>query len=260
MVPAFEPILATEMARDRRLVVVDDDQPGPVFDLFEDAFGGLNVDLDLAETDGKSGSEAIVALIEDGEVVATSPMDRVRNAVLLVNGDLYKTGLSGIDKHDAPEVLTELDDRVYSLRGFPASAKEKLLLIVMSRYIERHALEVGAGRLDVAFQKLSRVTDEYGTERVYRRLADSDVSVKAYGVPDVDAPTEPGGIEGVDVYPGSADRFRLSWFVVFSPPKPGPDPAALLAVEAESNVWRSIWTYDPKRVAKIRRRIDRLFR
>lgn len=264
MLSPFEPILSTETARDRKLVVFDTDQPGPVLDLFGDAFGSLGTDLDFAGADERFGSETTVALIEGGEIVATSPMEKIRKAVLLVNGDLYRTGLSGIDKHDAPDVLTELDDRVYTLRGFPTSAKEKLLLIVMSRYIERRALEAGAGRLDAAFQKLSRITDEYGTERVYRRLADSDVEVNAYGVPDVEQPADSAGIEGLDLYPGSADRFQVSWFVVFSPPTtdsdPDPDHAALLAVESESGVWRSMWTYDPERVANIRRRIDRRFR
>ncbi|WP_299235752.1 DICT sensory domain-containing protein [Natronomonas sp.] len=259
MVTAFESVLSAETAPERTLAVVDGTQPEPVLDLFQEAFGSVGADLEFARTEPASDAETAVALIEDGEVVTTSPMEAVRNAVLLVNSDLYTSGLSGIDKFDAPDVLTELDDQVYTLRGFPESTKEKLLLIVMSRYIEARALEAGAGRLDAAFQELSRVTDEYGTERVYQRLADSGVEVHAYGLPDEDAPG-PASIDGLRVHPGRDEHYRRSWFVVFSPSTPEADPAALLAVETDPSVWRSMWTYDPDTVRRIRRRIDRRFR
>lgn len=70
-------------------------------------------------------------------------------------------------------MLRELRDIVFELRGYPESAKEKLLLIAMSRFVEARALAVGAGEMHVGFQRLSRLTDEFGTQRVYERLADS---------------------------------------------------------------------------------------
>jgi hypothetical protein len=253
MVETLDTLFAAGDPPDRTLAVVGDEQPGPVIDLFEEAFGSL--DIDLTEMDIDADIDDGVALVEGDDVVATSPMDSLRNTVLLVNSDLYTTGLSGIEGHDAPEVLTELDGAVYTLRGFPASTKEKLLLIVMSRYIEHRALKVGGGRLDVAFQKLSRIEDEYGTERIYERLADSGVEVHVYGVPD----SYPTDIDGLWTHTGHSKAYRRSWFVVFSPPDDRVDPAALFARETDRNVWRSTWTYDPDRIDAIRQYIDRNF-
>ena len=253
MPEALETILTAADLPERTLAVVGEEQPGPVMDLFEEAFGSL--DIELTERDIDADIDDGVVLVEDDDVVATSSMDSIRNAVLLVNSDLYTTGLSGIERRDAPEVLTELDGAVYTLRGFPASTKEKLLLIVISRYIERRALEARGGRLDVAFQKLSRIEDEYGTERIYERLADSAVEVHVYGVPD----SYPTDIDGLWTHTGHSEAYRRSWFVVFSPPDERAEPAALFALETDRNVWRSTWTYDPDRVTEIRRHIDRNF-
>jgi DICT domain-containing protein len=236
-------------ASERSLVVVNREGPEPFRRLFEETFERVPVDVEErtipAETDD------VVLLVEDGEVVATSPLERLRDAVLLVNADLYRTGLSGIEKHEAPDVLTALDETTFTLRGFPASNKEKLLLVVMSRHIERLALEAGTGRLDTAFQQLSRIRDEYGTRTVYDRLAGSDVDIHVYGVPDADP-----GIDGVTVHGGESRRYRRSWFVAFDPPAgAATDPAALVALESESNVWEATWTYDRRRVERIRRHV-----
>jgi hypothetical protein len=255
MVASFGTFLSRSSVPDRTIAIVDAGQPEPVLELFENAFGGLDLDLDLTETNLDIDTEDGVVLLEDENVIATSSMESIRKSLLLVNADLYRTGLSGIEKHHAPEILTELDDAVYTLRGFPESTKEKLLLIVISRHIERRALEAGDGRLDVAFQKLSRIEDEYGTKRIYERLSDSDVDVHVYGVPD-SPPTDLGGL---NIHTGRTEKYRSSWFVVFSPFDEDVEPAALLAVEIDSNVWRSMWTYDPETIAKIRRCIDRNF-
>jgi hypothetical protein len=255
MVDTPETLLSAGDTPDRTLAVVDSEQPSPVLDLFDDTFGALDIDIDRTTRETDIDADDAVVLLEEDDVVATSSMESIRNAVLLVNSDLYTTGLSGIEQYDAPEVLTELDEAVYTLRGFPASTKEKLLLIVMSRYIERRALRADDGRLDVAFQELSRIEDEYGTGRIYRRLADSDVEVHLYGVPD----SAPVDLDGLWMHTGRNEAYRRSWFVVFSPPDDGIDPAALFAVETDRNVWRSMWTYDPDRVTEIRRYIDRNF-
>lgn len=166
----------------RSLIIVNREGPEPVRRLFEETF--QNVPLEVDEKALPEVENDTVLLVEDEEIIASSPLSELQDAVLLVNVDLYKTGLSGIDKHEAPDVLTALDEMVFTLRGFPESTKEKLLLVVMSRYIERRALQVGAGRLDTAFQQLSRMRDEYGTRVVYDRLEETDVDTHVYGLPD----------------------------------------------------------------------------
>ena len=251
MADSLEAFLHEPDVPERTLAVVDPEQPEPVHDLFVNAFGSLDIDLSRGDI-GVDAGESVV-LLEDGEVVATSSIESLRETVLLVNSDLYTTGLSGIEGRKAPAVLTELDGAVYTLRGFPASTKEKLLLIVMSRYIERRALEAGEGRLDVAFQQLSRMRGEYGTKRTYRRLLETDLDVHVYGVPDTDL----GDVDAT-VHAGRSRRYRRTWFVVFAPPDGG-DPAALVAVETDRNTWRATWTYDRGRVEAIRDHIVERF-
>ena len=255
MVESFDALLTDEDHPDRTLAIEGDEHLQPILDILEGTFDSLNVRLVESGSNIKLDTSDAVALLEGDDVVATSSMEALRNAVLLINSDLYRTGLSGIDTYEAPDVITELDDTVYTLHGFPASTKEKLLLIVISRYIERRALEAGDGRLDVAFQKLSRIEDEYGTERIYQRLANSEVDVHAYGVPD----SIPDALDEVTFHTGRTETYRRPWFVVFSPSSSEIDPAALLAIEIDRNVWRAMWTYDPDRISAIRRHIDRQF-
>jgi len=177
VIASFETFLADQTAPERTLLVVNWDGPEQIEALLRRTVEPLPVDLEK-RVDPEFGENHVV-LLEDGEVVADSTLESLQEAVLLVNVDLYKTGLSGIDKYEAPAVLTAMDEMLFTLRGFPASTKEKLLLVVMSRFIEKRALEVGEGRLDVSFQELSRIHDEYGTEQVYQRLSDSDVAVRS---------------------------------------------------------------------------------
>ncbi|QLD85339.1 histidine kinase [Natronomonas halophila] len=229
---------------ERTLVVLNRQEPEPIQRLFEESFGALAIDIE--ERDLPDEADNVVALLEDGTVVATSPLKELQNAVLLVNADLYKTGTSGVDKYEAPDVLTALDEMVFSLRGFPKSNKEKLLLIVMSRFIENRALTADKGRLDVAFQELSRIRDERGTEIVYKRLAENNVETHIYGLPDIEYDRE-----GLHIHTGTDEEYQRSWFVVYTPEDPNLDPAALLAIETGPNIWDAIWTYDGERVEAI---------
>ncbi|WP_254839862.1 DICT sensory domain-containing protein [Natronomonas marina] len=248
---AFREFLSRQRAPERELLVVNWEGPEAVERLLEETFGQLPLDIEKRHDPDRGDN--IIVLIEDEEVVATSTLESLQQAVLLVNVDLYKTGLSGIEKYEAPDVLTALDEMLFTLRGFPASTKEKLLLVVMSRFIEKRALEVGEGRLDVAFQELSRMEDEYGTRKVYERLADSDLAVEVYGVPD-----SMPDLDDIEVNAGETAGYRRSWFVVFQPP-PGEEPAALLAIETGPNEWDSMWTYDRDRVERLGEIIESSF-
>lgn len=212
---------------------------------------------------------------EGHEVVATSPLEEVMNSVLLVNSDLYKTGQAKLDEFELPSVLTRLDDVPFSLRGYPESDKEKLLLVAISRYIERHAWRAGNGRLRSSFQRLSRIEDERGTRAVYKKVASTDVQTHIYGIPDWSPPTN----SNLVTHGGYTDDFYDSWFVVYTPPEdesveaePGdrtaasdgrlddvePDqPVALLALETEPKRWEGYWTFRPSLVSDIDRYISR---
>lgn len=177
--------------------------------------GEFELDFDLDTPTLDQEQEGSVVLLKNGDVVATSSVEALRNAVLPVDSDLYTSGLGGIDKYEAPEVLMSLDGDVYTLRGFPGSTNKKLLLVVMSRYIEQRALSVGAGRLDVSFQELSRIEDEYRTKRIYKRLSGMAIDVHLYGIPD----SCPKTLDDVTRHTRRSERYQNSWFVVFTPPR-----------------------------------------
>lgn len=235
----------------RSLVVVNRQEPKAVQSLLESAFSEQSVVVSEGDLPNEAGD--LVLVLEGDRIVATSPLQEVMNAFLLVNSDRYITGTSGVEGVAAPDVLTALDDVVFDLRGYPASNKEKLLLIVISRYIERRALATGSGRLRSTFQRLSRIEDEKGTNAIYRTLAESPVDVHVYGRPGW---TPPDPFD-VTVHTGTSADYRRSWCVVFVPEDPDETHAALVALETGRNEWRGMWTYEPERVRRVDRYLER---
>lgn len=173
----------------------------------------------------------------------------------MVNSDLYKSGAVGLDEFELPDVLAQMDDIPFQLRGYPESNTEKLLLIVISRYVERRAWQVGRGTLRSSFQRLSRIKDERGTRAVYETVASTGVRTHVYGVPDWRPPSE----FDVVTHGGHSDEFRDSWFVVYTPPEGDDcedtgldDPhLALLALETAPREWKGFWTFRPELVEAI---------
>ncbi|SEO83490.1 hypothetical protein SAMN04487948_105390 [Halogranum amylolyticum] len=237
----------------RSLVVVNRREPKAVQSLLESAFAEQSVTV--SELDLSDEADDVVVVLDGKRVVATSPLSEVMNALLLVNSDRYITGTSGVDDSGVPDVLTALDGVEFELRGYPASNKEKLLLIVISRYVERLALTVGDGRLRSTFQRLSRLADERGTRAIYERLAASTVDVHVYGTAGWGPPTS----LDLTVHTGTSADYRQSWCVVFVPERASERHAALVALETGPNVWRGTWTYDPERVRRVDRYLERRF-
>ncbi|MFB6182927.1 MAG: DICT sensory domain-containing protein [Haloarculaceae archaeon] len=232
------------------LAVVNRTEPRPLQTLLETLFADQPVTVD--ERRLPDAERDTVVLLEDGDVVATSPLAALERTILMVNSDLYVTGTRTLDV-DVPAVLEHLQDVPFELRGYPASNKEKLLLIAVSRHVERRAYETGAGTLRASFQRLSRIDDERGTRAVYERLAETDVDTHVYGVPDR---TPPASLD-VTVHGGHTENFRRAWFVVYTPPRADDDAAALVAYERDAGKWSGFWTYGRDRVAAVDEYVDR---
>lgn len=241
---------------DRGLVVINSSAPEPIermlFDLFDDQ------SIDVTKEELPDADDDLVAAVEDGEILATSPIAALEQSILMVNSDLFKTGARDLEEIDLPDAIANLDDVPFRLRGYPESHLEKLLLIVISRHIERVAWEQGDGRLRASFQHLSRVNDERGTRRVYERLAASAVDVHVYGMLDWTPPPE----MSVTAHGGYDADFRDGWFVVYTPSggaseSDGDEAIALVAVEVAPNEWEGFWTYDVDRVREVNRYIER---
>ncbi|WP_200531511.1 hypothetical protein [Halorubrum sp. LN27] len=236
--------------------------PGPVIDV-----DALRRHEDVPFDGDADELENLALLVEDDEVVAGSTLGELGNAVLFVNSDLYITGSRTLDDIDLPSVISGLADTTFSLRGYPESNRQKLLLITISRFIERAAWMAGDGTLRSSFQRLSRLDDEVGTRRVYERVSSAGVDTHLYGIPD-DFPRDLDAV----IHGGDTRDFTDSWFVVYRPPEgpqsidvdPGTDlkrgiegGVGLLAVEIEPRTWRGLWTFDPDRVQSVNRYIER---
>jgi len=251
---------------DKTLLLLNRTGPEPLVELLSEAFEDQSVSVEERQVPDRT--DDLVCLVEDGTVVETTPFSALKEAFLLVNVDRYRTGTRQSERGTFPGVLTGLDDVEFVVSGFPASTREKLLLIVVSRFIEYRALTAGSGELHSTFQRLSRLDDEYGTKRMYEWLGDSGVETHVYGVDD-----DPDVISdlGLVVHDGTTEEYRRSWVVVFTPdedaavdsisPVGGDDVGyvALVAVEIGRNVWRSVWTYDVERVERIRAYVRQRF-
>lgn len=236
---------------DRTLVLINRSSPDAVRNLLGKLLEDQSVSItDLQRPDSETD---IVALVEDNEVIAQSTLDELLESILMINSDLYKTGSRDLEEVSLPAVLERLDEIPFRVRGYPASNKEKLLLITMSRVIERRAAESEGGTLRSSFQRLSRLANERGTRKVYETVGSSRTDVHVYGVDDWTPPeTFPVTVHTGDSYP-----YRRSWFVVFTPPDGGHiDPAALVALEDEPNLWDGFWTFRPEFVDQIENYIE----
>jgi len=202
-------------------------------------------------TDAPDTQAADIVVERDGEPVARSSAEALLQSVLLVNSDVYITGSRGLTETELPEVLEALQEIPFLVRGYPESDSEKMLLLSVSRAIERRAYEVGSGTLYVGFQELSRLVDERGTYQVYEQLSDTGIDIHIYGRGDVAVPDD----LAVTVHTGDSWFHRHGWFVVFMSEATGSNPAALYSIEREPNRWGGFWTFHPERVAAIRTEI-----
>lgn len=251
---SLEQFLTELDAPSRSLFVVNRDAPQQIQTLLEKTFRDQSIDVDHVNLPETESDTVVLVNDSNGEIVASSPLAELERTILLVNSDLYKTGTQKLDTFELPEVLTGLTDIPFRLQGYPESNNEKLLLIVISRYIERLAWKTDAGRHRASFQQLSRIKDESGTRSVYETLGTSDVQTHVYGVPDW---TPPEGM-GVITHAGYTDVFSDSWFVVHKPPDDQLDrSAALVALETEPRLWDGFWTFNPERVTEIEQYIAR---
>lgn len=230
---------------ERALVLANRSQPEQLMSMLSGLFAEQSVGVDETTVEGLP-KDTVLLLDGEGEVLAQSSLSAVAESLLFTNSDAFITGSTDLEETNLPDVITGLQGVQFRLRGYPQSDKEKLLLIAVSRHIERVAWEHGDGTHRASFQKLSRIIDEEGTQRVYRRLAESGVETHVYGVDD-------GGAEraadlSVTVHAGESTDYRDSWFVVHRPSgaeRPeGPEPLALLAIQGESGVWEGFFTTD----------------
>ncbi|WP_440764003.1 DICT sensory domain-containing protein [Natronorubrum sp. DTA7] len=249
------------------IAVLGSDGSVPLEAMLTEMFATQSIDVetgvqaeaaDLAGWNGleayDASEEAIAILLDEGVPVAASSMMELYDAILAINSDLFTTGARGLGEVELPDVLASLEDTRLRLRGYPLAHKEKLLLILVSRFIEQVAWKTGQGTVRSSFQTLSRIDDEVGTRAVYDELSATAVDVHVYGVDDGEVPPS----LDATVHAGSNADYRDGWFVVFRPDDPdSAEASALVCLETDPRIWDGFWTTDPDRVAAIEDAIAR---
>jgi hypothetical protein len=75
---------------EKTLLLLNRTKPEPFVDLLSKAFEGQSVAV--TEKQIPEGENDLVCLVDDGDVVATTPLSELTEAFLLVNVDRYRTG------------------------------------------------------------------------------------------------------------------------------------------------------------------------
>lgn len=236
---------------DQRLVVLNRTQPRQITALLEATFPER--DVPVVEGSEATAEEDEVLLVDDEGVIARSSLAPLQEQLLIVNSDAYRTGSIELEEFELPDVLVEMEEVPFHLRGYPESDREKLVLIAVSRLIEQRAWERGDGTLRSSFQQLSRIEDEGGTREVYEAVAATEVDVHLYGVPDELPAPELSTV----VHAGATEDLRRGWFVLFDPPDEADEPIGLVAYEVDPRKWRGFWTTDEARFRRIARYVER---
>lgn len=109
-------------APDRNLVVLNRSSPDPVFGLLTSLLDGQPVSVSDVDMPDDPDSD-VVALVEDGEVIARSTLDDLLESVLLINSDLYKTGAIDLDDVVLPTCFAGLMRFHSAFAGTPNRTK-----------------------------------------------------------------------------------------------------------------------------------------
>ena len=210
--------------------VVNRTDPEPVQTMAEGLYDGLDIETSETELDGLD--DDLFLVLRDGRVVASSPLGILKDTLLMVNVDRYRTGTQLVGEIDVPDVILELSDTVFSLE----------------------ALGQQTGTLRSSFQRLSRLDDERGTLEFYEQLGQTEgVETHVYGVPDWEPPAE----LGVNCHEVVDDEIRESWVVVYRTETA--QSVAMVAIKTGRNTWDGYWTFDTDEIRAIDRYITQTF-
>lgn len=209
----------------QRLTLFD---PDPRVDLGDVRafFERHKVTVDTAETPA-TGPRNFAVLHRNGDYAAAASVPELRDAIVLDGIETAPTAGSAGER-----LLESLDAHAFGADG--ASVRE---MIRISRSVERTAWRVGTGALHAGFQRLSRVSDERRTRRVYERVADRGVDVHLYGVPDHETPLD----ERFTVHGDDGEEIAASWFVFLDGES---ERRGLVCEERGDRTYSGFWTFD----------------
>ena len=198
--------------------------------------------------------EDLISVFKNGKLISKSSVEEIGQSILYTNSDQYKTQKNQLNLLIFPESILSLQNEVFELKGYPKAYNQKLILILISRYIEQLSYNNG-GIHHATFQKISRLNDERGTKQVYNELADKMNELHLYGQLDK-KPVELNN--NINFHFGSSKLYKYSWIVIHLSKD---SAAALVAIENENkyNEWKGIWTFDRDKVIKLNNAMEDSF-
>jgi hypothetical protein len=226
------------------MAVVGPNIPDSIYRMIKKTFDRSEIEVYESSIEGVRNQ---LALFKYNEVIATSPLQEISDSLLMVNSYAYKTGTIGIDEVKAPDVIKRLENIRFSVRGPPKSNYEELMLILISRHIEKLSYIHEDSVHRASFQNLSRIRDEVGTQRIYKQLAENK-EVHVYGRSDWIPPED----WGLNVHSENEEEVSKYWFVVH---RSSEKDMALIAYQDERNLWDAVWTMDPNKVEEVEEHI-----
>lgn len=236
--------LIEEVAAERQtLTVLNYDDDASLLESLETYFERLNVEVRTTETPTETPRNTAI-LHRGSDPVDMAPVRILDRAVRIERAD----DAADFETVERPTLLRRAENDCYRVDG-----GGKQYLIDISRLVEEEALDVGRGTLYTGFQRLDRIDDEYGTSRIYERIAASLVDTHLFGqsgdVPDAGSHTlhtEPDG------------ELVVAWFVVFDGGGNDDRKVALVCEETDPGTYRGFWTRRPdlvdRTVASLRER------
>jgi hypothetical protein len=181
----------------------------------------------------RGGGEPFLTVVDGDQYIGSLDLPAV-----------YDFGHPKIHEIGSPEFVEAAYRKLTSLLPDTVfSSLDRRQLLATSREIEDRAWRIGAGRLDVGFQALSKLRAQAD---VYEALVDRGLDIHLYGAPD----WRPQFFDDVSVHT-DGDELGEVWFMAYDG---GADPGqacGLVAVERSPGSFEGFWTYDPETVARI---------
>lgn len=193
-------------------------------------FSRLNVAVRTADTSVDTPRDTAV-LHQGSEPVDMAPVGALERTVRIQDED----DAEAFAATERPSLLRRAENDVYRVDD-----DGKQFLIDISRLVEQQALDAGRGTLYTGFQQLGRIEDEYGTRRIYERLAASPVEIHLFG-----APGEVPNAQEYHLHAEAGGELTDTWFVVFDGDGADHRKVALVCEETDPGRYRGFWTRRP---------------
>jgi len=249
MVNELIKLLQSDISNNYEITINQKDNTDLLYKMIEKMFSNQNIEVNKS-----NDTENDIIVKQNNKIIDKSPIEEIQNSILLTNSDQYKTQKNQMDKLIFPKAILALQNETFVLKGYPKAYNEKLILISISRFIEKLSYEYG-GIHHSTFQKISRINDERGTKEIYELLSKKTDELHIYGQPDAEIDINS---KNTTLHLGSTKIYKKLWIVIHLSDN---NAAALAALEKDNkyNEWNAIWTFDREKVVNLENKMSDYF-